>query len=66
MKKVEYTSKDLERDLKRLDKKTEALDSLKLSTDEQEKIVAPVYFAKKIELFGRYFELNIGVKGEKK
>ena len=66
MKKIEYTLGELEKDLKRLDKKAELLESLNLSSDEQEKIVAPVYLAKRVELFMRYFECKIPIKVEEK
>ncbi len=45
----EYTLKDLKRDLERLDKKADALESLKMDFDDLAKMVAPVYLAKRIE-----------------
>lgn len=54
----EYTLKDLERDLKCLDRKANALESLKM--DDLSNIVAPVYLAKRIELFAKYFNVKVG------
>jgi hypothetical protein len=55
-----YTLKDLVKDLKRLDKKADALDSLKVEYDDLANIVVPVYLAKRIELFAKYFNVKVG------
>jgi hypothetical protein len=68
---MNYTLRDLEKDLVRLAKKAEALDNMKIPEKYQEylnqmelteKIVAPIYLAKQVELFGKYFDLNIKLK----
>jgi len=63
----EYTLRQLQADLKRLDKKAETLaDWMEKSKDKNpidylaadeitEKLVMPVYIAKRIELYSRYF-----------
>lgn len=67
---MKYTIRQLEKDLIELAKKAEDLDKLKIPEKYQEhidlqditeKIIAPVYIAKQVELFGRYFSLNVKV-----
>ena len=61
-----YRVEDLKSDLERLDKKANLLETLKLETDEQAKIVAPIYLAKRVEFYMKYFECKIPVKVEEK
>ena len=61
----EYTIRDLEKDLERLDKKANALEALKMEFDDLANIVAPVYMAKRMELMTKYFDVKISVKNVK-
>jgi len=74
---TEYTLKDLQKDLKRLDKRFEDLtewmqkeskeiDKIDyLAKDElTEKLIMPVYIAKRIELYTKYLETKQKVKVE--
>ena len=58
---AEYSFEDLKKDLKRLDKKANDLEKLKL---DEFKVIAPVYLAKQVELFKKYFECKIPIKVE--
>lgn len=64
---MKYTLKDLERDLKELDKKIKDLEKIFTKpkylkyTDESEiieKLIAPVYFARYMQLIGKYLGLE--------
>lgn len=59
-KETEYSFEDLKKDLKRLDEKADDLDKLKLESDEI-KITAPVYIAKRMELYMKYFGLKFPI-----
>ena len=71
-----YTLKDLEKDLKRLDKKTERLatwmdrreqepnrfDYAMDFRETQTKVIASIYMAKMMEFYMKYFECKIPIK----
>ena len=56
---IEYTFEDLKSDLKRLDKKIDGLEGLKLSDIELEKIVAPVYLVAQVNLIAKYLGVRV-------
>ena len=64
---MEYTIEDLKRDIKKLNKKVKMLEkelehpeflSYLNESDVVAKLIAPVYFAKYMQLIGKYFGLE--------